>query len=236
MSLLDPARLRRVPALLVGCLALVALVALGLAAAPPAAAHPFGDPQTLEVSSQDGDVRLRWKVGGTDDLTALALHLGLLPPDRVLLDGAVLFEEGDGPLLAAAPAFADYLLAHVRVVDGPDRCAGEVLRTDDLAADGAVLSFDCGSAADEVVVESRMLTDLHPDYRTLASGPGGQRAVYDDDNPEHTWALTGRPATSGGAATSAVVQLGSVGLVVVGGVGGAFYARRRGRRDAAAVA
>ncbi len=233
MPLLDPARLHRVPALLVACLALASLLAIGLSVAPPAAAHPFGDPQTLTVETEVGEVRLRWKAGGTDDLTALALHLGLLPADRVLLDGAVLHEDGDEDLLAAAPGFTDYLLSRVAVTADDVACTGEVLPVADLAADGAVLSFDCGTLAEveQVVVEAHLLTDLHPEYRTLATGPDGQRAVYDADEPVHTWALTGAPG-SADSTSSAVVQLGSVlGVLVVGGVGGAFYVRRRGRRE-----
>ena len=235
MTLSARARLRGVPALLVGCLA---LVALGLVLAPPASAHPFGDPQTLEVSTEGDDVRLRWKVGGTDDLTALTQHLGLLPADRVLLDGAVLYEDGDGELLSSSPDFAGYLLDRLRVSTRGVACPGELLPVTDLAAEGAVLSFDCGAGAgqgvDEVELEARTLTDLHPDYRTLATGPDGQRAVYDGEHPEHTWALTGATSTAASPARSAVVQLGSVvGLVVAGGVGSAFYVRRRGRREGA---
>ncbi|MEO9325468.1 hypothetical protein ABFT23_18390 [Nocardioides sp. C4-1] len=228
MSLLDLAVLRRLPAVVVGCLA---FAALGLVLAPLASAHPFGDPQTVEVTVDDGDVRLRWQVGGTDDLTALALALGLLPQDRVYLDGATIYEDGDGDLLAASPRLSEYLLDRVDVRAGGTDCDGELLPVTDLAADGAVLSFACGALADEAVVAVRTLTDLHPDYRTLATGPGGQRAVYDDDNPEHTWSLTGSPEAGAAAGSSAAVQLGSVaGLVVVGGAAGAFYVRRRGRR------
>jgi hypothetical protein len=230
----DPARVRRLAVLLLGC---VAMTALGLAVAPSASAHPFGDPQTIEVSTEDGDVRLRWKVGGTDDLTALALHLDLLPADRVLLDGAVLFEDGDGERLASSPDFTDYLLDRVHVTSGGAACPGEVLPVGDLAADGAVLSFACGADPDEVEVEARMLTDLHPDYRTLASGPRGQRTVYDEDHPEHTWSLSGASAAAGSPAHSAAVQLGSVlGVAAAGGVGAAFYVRRRGRREGALAA
>lgn len=229
MTLLDPARPPRLRILLVGCLTLLAPLVLGLLSPPSASAHPFGDPQTIEVSSQDGDVRLRWRAGGTDDLTALALHLGLLPADRVMLDGAVFHEDGDGDLLGVSPAFADYLLERVRVVARGADCPGELLPVTDLVSAGAVLSFDCGTAVDVVEVEARTLTDLHPAYRSLASGPEGQRAVYDDEHPTHSWTLTGAPV-AGSSARSAAVQLGpALGVVLAGGVGGAFYLRRRSR-------
>lgn len=71
----------------VGCLA------FGAVGAPVAVAHPFGDPQTVVVGVDGADaavVRVRWKVGGLDDLTLLGVSLGVLPQERVLLDGAVI--------------------------------------------------------------------------------------------------------------------------------------------------
>lgn len=225
--------LRCLPAALVGCLA---VVALGLVTPSPAAAHPFGDPQTIDVSStEDGEIRLRWKAGGTDDLTALAMALGLLPEERVFLDGAVIYEDGDGDLLAASPKFADYLLERIHVTAGR-ACTGEVLAVDDLEADGALLAYDCGPDPASVDVRSDMLTDLHPAYQAMATGPDGQKAVYDGEDRDHAWSLTGG-ASGDDLGRSALVQLGSaLGLLVAGGVGAAFYVRRRGRREGAATA
>ena len=38
-------------------------------------------------------------------------------------------------------------------------------------------------------VSVEMLTDLHPAYRTLASGPEGQRAAYSSTDVSHEWQL-----------------------------------------------
>jgi hypothetical protein len=231
-----PARVRRVLGIL--GIAALCLVALGLAA-PPASAHPFGDPQTLELTADSDEVRLRWHVGMSDDVTALALHLGLLPHDRVLLDGAVLYEDGDDDLLAASPLLPAYLLDRLIITAGGSRCPGEVVSAGALMDDGVLLSFRCPGGVPgptSVNLEVRTLTDLHPAYRTLASGPSGQRAVYDGDHPEHTWTLGGAPVEVSSASSSAVVQLGSALVVLVGtGAAGAFYVRRRGRRTEVSV-
>lgn len=228
MPSLVPAHVRRALGLVTLC-----LVALGLAA-PPASAHPFGDPQTLELTADSDEVRVRWHVGMADDVTALALHLGLLPQDRVMLDGAVLYQDGDDDLLAASPSLSDYLLDRLVVTAQGTRCPGEVVSAGDLVDEGVLLSFRCPGGVPgptAVDLEVRTLTDLHPAYRTLASGPCGQRAVYDGDHPDHTWTLEGSPGETSSAAGSATLQLGSALVFLVGGgVGGALYVRRRGRR------
>ncbi|WP_211348910.1 hypothetical protein [Nocardioides litoris] len=248
MSLLDPALLRPAllrPALLrrgllrrglvAAAAALVAWLAAATLAAPPAAAHPFGDPQTVEVAGTgDGEVRVRWRAGAGDDLTALAQHLGLLPAERVLLDGAVLTEPGDADLLAGSDALSGYLLGHVRVTADGRGCPGRTAPVADLAVDGVDLLFACGTGAPvgAAEVEVTTLTDLHPAYRTLATGPDGQRAAYDAGHPVHAFALA--DGTGGGtrsSAAGAALQMGGVlGLAGAAGVGGAFWVRRRGRR------
>lgn len=222
-------------ALLAGCLAALVPVA--------AQAHPFGDPQTVEVSGTagpDDEVRVRWRAGGADDLTLLALELGALPAERVMLDGAVWYEDGDADALAASPAFTDYLLDRITVAAGRSRCRGEV--TDlDLVGAGATLAFACPEPADVATVRVRTLLDLHPAYRTLATGPDGQRAVYDERHPSHDWSLASGPeattataavsAASAGVGRSATVQLGTVGAVaLVTVMAGLLWHRRRGRR------
>ncbi len=84
---------------------MIPLVALAVAAAvlalpSPASAHPFGDPQTVSITPDEQRpdvVRVRWRVGGPDDLTLLGVSLGLLPADRILLDGAVDYRTTDPP-------------------------------------------------------------------------------------------------------------------------------------------
>ncbi|OLT25456.1 hypothetical protein BJF79_12865 [Actinomadura sp. CNU-125] len=86
-------RFRRALALPV-CLALACAMSAWLAS--PARAHPFGDPQTLEVSAEGSTVHVRWRAAD-DDLTALALSLRVLRAKRtyVYRDGALVPEESD---------------------------------------------------------------------------------------------------------------------------------------------
>lgn len=220
-----------------GLLGLVVPVLLVVTPAP-AEAHPFGDPQTLAVDVEGDSVVAHWRVGGLDDLTLLGVALGLLPEDRVLLDGAVVPEPEDALVLAAAPEFADYLTEQIRVT-GADGSTCP-LRLDDASAfaeQGARLVATCRDAT-TVDITATVLTDLHPAYRLLATGPNGQRAQYDVEHPTHTWVLndTAAPAPDGDATAatgrSALVQLSAV----LGGIGvlaaaGVTLARRRSGGD-----
>ncbi|WP_244931962.1 hypothetical protein [Nocardioides sp. W7] len=210
------------------------LTALPILVAGPAEAHPFGPPQQVAVDADDapGTVRVRWRVGGTDDLTLLGVSLGVLPPDRVMLDGAVFYEDADASALAASAAFRDYLLEHIEVAGDGSPCAGDVTADETLATEGVEVSFDCAEPVTTAAVSVTTLTDLHPAYRTMATGPAGQRAVYSADQPDHEWSLAGEPAgdaaTSG---TSAALQLGAaLGVLLLAVLAGLVWFRRRGRR------
>ena len=201
------------------------------------AAHPFGDPQTLEITRDDADpavVHVGWKVGAADDLTLLGIHLGVLPQDRVMLDGAVAYEQDDGALVQDAPQLSAYLLDHLAVTAAGASCRGEVHAVGDLVADGADVVFTCPQAPDAVELTASLLTDLHPAYRTLARGPEGQHQVYSADSESHTWTLgvPGAPATPGEVTpgSAAALQIGGVlGAALVLVAVGAAVARRRRR-------
>ncbi len=203
---------RRVPA---SALALLAFAATAVFAAPaPARAHPFGDPQTVAIAlDQDHPdvVRVRWKVGGPDDLTLLGVALGVLPRDRVMLDGAVFFQDSDAAAIGPSGTFAAYLLKQITVTSGGRSCAGSVQPPSDLARSGVSIDYTCARPVGTATVAVRMLTDLNPAYRTLATGPDGARAVYGSAQYSHDWTL-GEPGTHLGR--SAAVQI----AVVVGGV------------------
>lgn len=213
----------------------LALAALALAPSP-AEAHPFGPPQTAEVSTEGDQVLVRWRFGADDDLSALAASLGVLPADRVLLDGVVLYTDGDDDLLAAAPAFAAYAETHLRAERDGEPCEGALRPVGDLRDDGGVVAFTCPAGDSPVTVAVDMLTDLHPAYRTLATGPDGQRAVYTAEAPSHDWALTTVAAADlgSGAASSAALQLGGVlsGLAAVAALGAVGWRRVTRRRAA----
>jgi hypothetical protein len=214
-----------------GALALALSGIVGLVPAVPAGAHPFGDPQTVEVDRADSHVvRVRWRVGMSDDLTYLAMFLGLLPEDRVMLDGALLEDESDPALLAGSERLDGYLLQHVVVRAGGEACVGALVDKSDLLQTGATLEFTCPEAVASAQVAVSMLTDLSPDYRTLASGPNGERAVYDDDHVEQTWTF-GPQAAGDDLGRSAAVQIAMVlgAALLVGAVALSLVRRRRTR-------
>ncbi len=156
--------------------------------------HPFGDPQTVTVDAAGSTVTVHWEVGGLDDLTVLGVDLGVLPEDRVLLDGAILPEDDDPATVGESDEFADYLLDRIAVTSDGEDCAGEVAEVGDEG--GADVEFTCAAPVTSAEVTVRTLTDLHPAYRTLASGPDGQRAVYGSDAETHTWTFDPTAATS----------------------------------------
>lgn len=213
-------------------------------------AHPFGDPQTVEVARDGTDpalVHVTWKVGAADDLTLLGIHLGVLPEDRVLLDGAIQYDAADAALVSGAPELEAYLLDHVAVSAAGAECTGSVAAVGDLVDDGADLAFACGSAPASATVEVTTLTDLHPAYRTLATGPDGQHQVYAAGAASYDWSLGAAPAGSAtatataadgavpaeaslGTGQSAALQIGGVlaAVLLLAGIGSlAVRARRR---------
>lgn len=207
------------------------------------AAHPFGDPQTVSVAGDPHDpavVHVTWKVGAADDLTLLGIHLGVLPEDRVMLDGAIDYDDGDAKLVQQAPEVHTYLLEHVTVASGGRACPGRVEASGDLIADGADLVFTCPRPAASATVTVSTLTDLHPAYRTLATGPDGQHQVYGADAPTHDWSLGERTSmttsttiatsSTGSTGSSAALQIGGVlGAVLLVAVAGTLVARQRRR-------
>ncbi|MCW3815889.1 hypothetical protein ONA91_15700 [Micromonospora sp. DR5-3] len=219
----------------------LALVLAGVLVPAPASAHPFGAPQQIKVAGEgEHGVRVRWLVGGADDLTLLGISLGVLPQDRVLLDGAVSYEASDAETLAGAPKFAKYLTERIIVTQDGRPCEGKASVADDLAADGAEVRFTCPEPVSTVTVTARMLTDLHEAYRTLARGPEGQKAVYDANHESADWTVGDGTDDCSPASTRTVAAVSSrssaLQLSVVGGVllavvvAGAFWHRRRGRK------
>ncbi|MFG1991635.1 hypothetical protein ACGFJ7_16845 [Actinoplanes sp. NPDC048988] len=199
--------------------AILLLVAVGaLLPARPAAAHPFGDPQTVTVAldpARPEVVRIRWKVGGLDDLTLLGVALGVLPEDRVLLDGAVFYQASDAGAVGPSAQLAAYLLKQITVTGAGEACPGTVLAPKDLARQGVTVDYACPAPVGRAAVAVRTLTDLNPAYQTLATGPGGQHAVYRDGEVTHDWVLGDVAADEPDLGRSAAVQIGGVALGVL---------------------
>ena len=168
-----------------------------LAMAVPAEAHPYGYPQTVTIAADAARpevVHLTWKAGGVDELTLLGVHLGLLPQDRVLLDGAVDTRDSDGTVLASSTQFASYLLRQLTLSSDGHACAGTVGKASGLAASGVDVGYTCPGPVGVARIEVRMLSDLDPAYRTVATGPQGKRQVYGADAYSHDWVLGDVPA------------------------------------------
>ncbi|MEU4688970.1 hypothetical protein [Actinoplanes sp. NPDC023714] len=187
---------------------LAALVPLVVLLAPaPAAAHPFGDPQTVAISRDPGRpdvVDVRWRVGGPDDLTVLGIALGLLPEGSAA-------RYTDAGVVGGSARFSSYLLERITVSGSSTPCAGAVKPVAALALKGATVSFTCPGPITTATVSVRMLTDLNPAYRTLATGPGGQRNVYDEEHVAHSWTLDGDPPGRGGTVALLALLLAAVG-------------------------
>lgn len=210
---------------------MVAGFVLAATAGLPADAHPFGAPQTATIAGTAGVPEVTWRFGATDDIAYLAVQVGALPPDRMTLDGVVLYESGDEKALARSEAYADYVLDHIRI----EGCDGSVEPGEDLVADGTTVTFDCPSPTSSTKVEIDMLTDLHPAYQTLASGPNGQKAAYAGNARSHGWTLDESRAAATGL--SALLQLGgTLGVIGLAGAGGWWLLRRRRQAEASASA
>jgi hypothetical protein len=207
-----------------------------------ASAHPFGDPQTADITSTATGLQVQWKAS-PDDVTALAITLGVLDQMRTFVfdDGALVPEESDdadGVKLAEAPEFEAYLLKHLAAsVDGVD-CTGDLQPVTDVAAEGAIVDFDCGGPVTSADVRITMLTDIHEAYRTMAYGPDDALQAYSVDAESFTWQFregadqpAGEASPSGPstAASSAALQLGGIGLAVVVVAGGVVVVRRARR-------
>ncbi|WP_110240820.1 hypothetical protein [Nocardioides gilvus] len=230
---------RLLPRLPVRLAAVVFLVPLVVAA--PSGAHPFGDPQQLEITPADSDSSTQFDVtwkAADDDLTSLALRLDVLggPRATVFKDGAEVpsyVDEADAEKLAASPLLEAYLLSRIELSRGDEECQGELVDTDDLAASGARLTYSCASPTSDGVpltVRAELLTDLHAAYSTMATGPGGATHVFTSDAPTHEFGLEeagGPTAAESGFELLAWAGAGSVLLA-----GGAVAVQRRKRRMA----
>ncbi|MGW7683190.1 hypothetical protein ACWGID_20820 [Kribbella sp. NPDC054772] len=209
-------------------LGLTAGVVLVIAGMSPAAAHPFGDPQTVSITADGTDravVHVRWKVGGLDDLTLLGVALGVLPQDRVLMDGAVMYQPADSAAIGPSPKFTGYLLRRITVASRGKDCPGSVTSAADVAKAGVSIDYTCPAAVGEIALTVTTLTDLNPAYKTLATGPNGARAMYGDGNERHDWTVGSVEDTHLGR--SAAIQVGAIALaVLVLAVGGVFGVRR----------
>lgn len=203
-------------------LALLAAVVTVLGVAPGAQAHPSGASQRITVSASGSTVRVVWKMLSPHEVTLLGVSLGLLPQDRVMLDGATDYEAGDEDVLAAAPEVVRYALEHVRVSTDAGACQGST-PGGKLLTDGITLTFACRGQVRTATVEAHLLTDVNPAYEALGTGPDGQHAVFSEAEPSHEWTLGEGPSRTPWIA-------GGGAVVLLAAAAGAVAARLRSRQ------
>ncbi|WP_098461474.1 hypothetical protein [Propionicimonas paludicola] len=205
-------------------LPLAAVLALA-GPAGAAQAHPMGPPQQASLSLAAPDqVRVTWKVGAPDDLSWLAYDLGLLPADRIMLDGAITPQADDVRLLQDSPALAKYLTSRVRVVSGGQECQPGRPELGDLGTAGASVVFTCAAPVHQASIELGLLTDLEASYATVATGADGTQAVYNGHVTSHDWtfdpATAPRPEPAMAGLTGNWLPAVGLGAALVLGIGG----------------
>ncbi|NDL55852.1 hypothetical protein [Phytoactinopolyspora mesophila] len=220
----------------VGRAAVTAAVLAMSAGASSAAAHPFGDPQTVQLTAEESTVVVRWSAPA-DDLLVLGGLVGALPDRR-----EIVFDvspdappepvgDTDADRLIASPDVAAYLAENVVVRQAGTPCPADV-RLDGLIDDGAELVFTCRSHVEDVEIEVTTLTDVHEAYRTAALGDGSTtpgRALYTVDDTTVTWTFG---TEQDGAPGAPVALWGAVGVAALAGaLGTARTLRARSRRS-----
>lgn len=214
-------------------ISVLVVVGVAVAAAPPAAAHPFGPPPVARVMADGARVDVRWSVA-PDDVVALGYHTGAIPSRRTFVfeDGAPVDAPGevgddDAALVAASPEVAAYLTDGFRIrQDGRD-CDGRVTDASDLDGEGAHLTFTCPELVRTVELEVTLLTDVHPAYRTvlLAEGEAApERSIATQTDPTQVVTFGEERGGAGGAPVTAAA-VAAVALTS----GGALLWRRHER-------
>ncbi len=180
---------------------------------------------------------MQWRPGAIDDLALLRDQLGL-PGAKTSYDGGLpsLADSAEAAReLTSAAELPDYLLRRIAVTSAGGTCVGKALPITSLVREGVTLQFRCPAAVEKADIVLRTLTDLHPAYRTLATGPGGQRAVYDISHESHAWSASSTSVPTG--TTSSTGRSAAIQLSVVGGIGIAFtlaitvLRRRRNQKE-----
>lgn len=229
-------RARRTATRLIPAAVITAMVTL-LGPVAAASAHPLGPPQQVVLSLAASDqVQVNWKSGAPDDLSWLAYDLGLLPADRVMLDGAINPSPTDAELLNDSPALSEYLLRQMQVSDAQGSCAAKVTDIHDMATTGATVVFTCSGPVTQARVKLQLLTDLEATYATIATGPDGKQANYTGYTDSFEWSFdptrAAAPATAGFDWTTVVGIAALIGLPVLAG---ALIWRLRQRAQAKAA-
>lgn len=193
---------------------------LGVLAAQPAAAHPFGPPLAATLDRSGTVLTMTW-TGAADDWMVVGEHTGAFTEVAADSTGA--------EVLASSPLVRDYLADHIRVTTpGGRSCDQEVEEVDDVLADGARLTFTCPEGTSDVLVTLAVLTDVNPAYRTvLETGDDGARTLFTAARPTHQVSLTGSGSGSGPAGASLALVGGALAVGALAAVGAPWALRRR---------
>lgn len=206
----------------------VVLLAIALAPATPALAHPFGPPPTAQVSASGKTVTVTWSAT-PDDAVAIGEQLGVMPPGSIAAYRQESAAQVAPPAqaeanLSASPLLAEYLTERIAAVQGGQPCEPRVPPISDFVHEGATVVLRCPSDVSEVSLRISMLHDIHEAYRTVATGEGAdpQQSVFTVAAPEHDWRF-GAASRGGSAAPAALAAAGVAALFI----GGLVVVRRR---------
>lgn len=186
-------------------LGLILPLALLLAGAAPAAAHPLGLPSFAQIAAADDTVTIAWNAA-PDDVAALSRSLGLTST-------AELTREQDAALASSAE-LRRRVLRDVQVTQTGQECAPTNTPPASVVQEGLRMTFRCPTRVDRVRVRLALLHDVDDRYRTLASAasPGGaHRMMFSAAEPAHELQLNPEGARLGMPRREATDVKGSFG-------------------------
>lgn len=202
--------------------------------AMPVAAHPFGPPPVAEVVAEAHDVTVRW-TAAVDDYAALGVAAGVLdesygtgvadpaPDDIGERLGPANRREVEG-----AAEVRQYVTDRVLVVQTGRPCPVATVDVTQLFARGVALRATCPEPVEAVDVTLRLLSDIHPAYRTVATAVGPAvpaRTMYTADRSTVRWDFGA--ASTAAPATMTLLGFGVAGALLAAGLGVLVLRRRR---------
>lgn len=171
---------------------------------------------------------IQWSAAA-DDGAAVGELLGIMPEGsaaayRQEAAAQVAPSRTDEAALTASPQLRDYLTSHIEVSQGGRLCRAEIVAMDDFVHGITTIQHTCPAQVTEVTLRITMLHDIHPAYRTLATGENSTpaTAVFTVEAPEHRWRF-------GASAAPPAASLAAGVLALIAGVLAAVWLVRRRR-------
>lgn len=201
------------------------------AVASPAAAHPFGPPPTARITANGDTLTVAWSAT-PDDAVAIGEELGVMPEGSTAAyrqDAAaqVAPSAADEAALSASPALHAYIAERITAAQDGSPCRPEIPPISDFVHEGVRLLLRCPEPVTTVTLSITMLHDIHPAYRTLATGLGASpgQSVFTVEAPTHEWRFL-IPAGQRRTSLAAVVGVGAAAGVLAA-VAVLIWRRRR---------